>query len=230
MRYETYEGAAAAEQLPAVLPIYREVYAEPPYGEGPEDVAGFVKGWPRRAAAPRFRLVLAYDGDAAVGMTFGHQLPDGTGWWSGLLEDTARSELEDALKRSIKLDRASDAIEAGMDPVDALAELEEDDDTDPPGMRDFDVAEWPGRTFAVIELAVVKPYRGLGVGHRMHDLLLEGRGEERVTLLVRPEPEARPAQAMYEHLGYQRAGAVRPYDGAPVYDAMIRRMRDTRTD
>lgn len=175
MRYETYEGDTATGQLPAVLPIYTEVYAEPPYGEGPEDVAGFVTGWPRRSSAPGFRLVLAYDGDAAVGMTFGHQLPDGTGWWTGLLEDTT-----------------------------------------------VDTAEWPGRTFAIIELAVLKPHRGAGLGRRLHDLLLEGRGEERVTLLVRPEPEARPAQAMYEHLGYQRAGAVRPYDGAPVYDALVR--------
>lgn len=175
VRYETFEGDAAAGQLPAVLPIYAEVYAEPPYLEGPDDVADFVAGWPRRSGIPGFRLVLTYDGDTAVGMAFGHPLPDGTRWWSGLLEDTG-----------------------------------------------FDTAEWPGRTFAVIELAVLKPYRGQGAGRRLHELLLEGRSGERVTLLVRPEVEARPARALYERLGYQRVGPVRPYDGAPVYNAMWR--------
>ena len=83
-----------------------------------------------------------------------------------------------------------------------------------------DVAhEYPGRTFAVIELAVVKPYRRRGIGRKLHNLLLAGLGNERVTLLVRPEAKA--AQAAYRCWGYECVGQIQPFDGAPVYDAMV---------
>jgi ribosomal protein S18 acetylase RimI-like enzyme len=83
-----------------------------------------------------------------------------------------------------------------------------------------DVAhEYPGRTFAIIELAVLKPYRRHGIGRELHTLLLAGLRNERVTLLVRPEAEA--AQASYRSWGYDCVGRIQPFDGAPVYDAMI---------
>src|SRR6185312_15949031 len=49
-------------------------------------------------------------------------------------------------------------------------------------------SEYPGRTFAVIELGVLKPYRKHGIGHELHAHLIAGLPNERVTLLVRPEP------------------------------------------
>jgi hypothetical protein len=54
-----------------------------------------------------------------------------------------------------------------------------------------------------------------------HDAFLAGRHEERATLLVRPEPEAAPAQTAYAHWGYRRLGRLRPFPGAPEYDALV---------
>ena len=53
--------------------------------------------------------------------------------------------------------------------------------------------EYPGRTFAIIELAVLKQYRCHGIGRELHSLLIAGLTNERVTLLVRPEAEAAQA-------------------------------------
>jgi len=82
--------------------------------------------------------------------------------------------------------------------------------------------ERPQRTFAVIELAVRKPFRRRGVAQRMHEELLAEVRADRVTLLVRPEPEAGPAQRAYAAWGYDKIGQIRPWPEAPVYDALLR--------
>ncbi len=82
--------------------------------------------------------------------------------------------------------------------------------------------ERPGRTFAVIEMAVRKPFRGRGIGRELHARLLTGVTAERATLCVRPEPEAAPARAAYGAWGYTKVGQVHPGPDLPVYDAMIR--------
>lgn len=64
--------------------------------------------------------------------------------------------------------------------------------------------EWPGRTFAIIELAVRPPDRRRGIGRALHDALLSDRSEERVTLLVRPDASA--PQAAYAAWGYRPHG------------------------
>ncbi|MFI5960460.1 GNAT family N-acetyltransferase [Cryptosporangium sp. NPDC051539] len=90
------------------------------------------------------------------------------------------------------------------------------------GPLDVDTAEVPGRTFAVIEFAVLAEFRRQGIGHRLHALLLSPSTEERVTLLVRTEDEAAPARALYAGLGYRRVGEITPFEGAPTYAAMVR--------
>jgi ribosomal protein S18 acetylase RimI-like enzyme len=80
--------------------------------------------------------------------------------------------------------------------------------------------EYPGRTFAIIEIAVRRPYRQRGVGRLLHTHLTAGLSEERITLLVRPEAPA-PRHA-YRSWGYQPVGQIQPFPGGPVYDAMIR--------
>lgn len=77
------------------------------------------------------------------------------------------------------------------------------------------------RTFAVIELAVRKSWRRQGVAARMHSELLEGLEVQRVTLSMRPEPTAAPAQTAYAQWGYRKIGPSRPWDEAPVYDLMV---------
>lgn len=80
--------------------------------------------------------------------------------------------------------------------------------------------EYPGRTFAIIELAVSAQYRRRGIGHNLHATLLQQRPEQRVTLLSRAD--AIPAQAAYSTWGYQTVGRVQPGNDAPIYIAMIR--------
>ena len=81
-------------------------------------------------------------------------------------------------------------------------------------------AEWPGRTFAIIELAVDRAMRGLGIARELHIHLLAGLTEERATLLVRPD--ASPARSAYLAWAYSSVGRLRPHPGVPVYDGMIK--------
>jgi GNAT superfamily N-acetyltransferase len=83
--------------------------------------------------------------------------------------------------------------------------------------------EHPGRTFAVVELLVRRPWRRQHVAEQLHDRLLAGRSEERATLTVLPQ--ALPAQRAYEKWGWQRVGQKRnPLPGSPVFDVMVRRL------
>ena len=84
------------------------------------------------------------------------------------------------------------------------------------------VTEYEGRTFAVIELAVDSAWRNHGIGRELHALLLTGLREQRATLLVRPE--ATVAHHAYLSWSYQLIGRLRPFDDAPVYDAMIKQL------
>src|SRR5215813_2166848 len=48
------------------------------------------------------------------------------------------------------------------------------------------VTEWPGRTFLLVDYCVRTPWRGKGIGRKLHDTLLRSRREERATLTVQP--------------------------------------------
>lgn len=75
------------------------------------------------------------------------------------------------------------------------------------------------RTFALSELMVVEEARGTGAARSIHDELLRGRPEQRVTLLVeRSHPKVRE---LYEEWGYRWFGEVIPFPDAPIYDAML---------
>ncbi|MFE0763666.1 GNAT family N-acetyltransferase [Streptomyces smyrnaeus] len=178
--YELHEGQQAAlALLDAFLPAYEEVYAEPPYNEGPRDIAEFIEHYRVHAGRAGFRIVLAREGSEVVGFTYGFLLPADTGWWASI---------------------------------------------DQPLPEDF-VREDGHRTWVVIELAVRKPWRRRGVATGLHGKLLEGLDVERVTLTMRPEPEAAPAQAAYANWGYRKVGIAHPWDEAPFYDAMVRELR-----
>jgi GNAT superfamily N-acetyltransferase len=75
------------------------------------------------------------------------------------------------------------------------------------------------RTFALCELMVVPAWQGRGVAHALHGYLLGRRHEERAALLVREDN--RSAQQAYARWGWRKAGKLRPYPGAPHYDALI---------
>jgi GNAT superfamily N-acetyltransferase len=173
-----HRKGTATSELPTVEDIYASAYSEPPYNEGPEDVAQFRSDWPRRVAQPSFRLVVAKFVDEPVGFTFGHQLSPGTRWWDGLLGEVERDVAE----------------------------------------------ERPGRTFAVIELAVLQAFRERGVARELHAHLLANLREERATLLVRPE--ATPAHRAYQAWGYRPVGKLQPFPDGPTYESMIKSLTD----
>jgi GNAT superfamily N-acetyltransferase len=173
------EGAEAASLLDEILPAYEEVYAEPPYNEGPRDVADFIERFQRQAERPGFRLSAARAGGELLGFAFGYLLPADTKWW-----------------------------DAALTPLPA----------------DF-TAETGTRTFVIIELAVRAPWRRQGVAGNLHAALVGGLAVERVTLTMRPEPEAAPAQAAYERWGYRTVGQSQPWDEAPVYNSMVLDLR-----
>ncbi|MCG0069249.1 GNAT family N-acetyltransferase [Streptomyces tricolor] len=175
--YERHDGPEGARRLDAFLPAYAEVYAEPPYCEGPQDVTEFIEHFQVHTRRPGFRLVLARDEDEVVGFAYGYHLAPDTRWWKNLQD----AELPEEFTR-----------EDGR------------------------------RTFAVIELAVRQAWRRRGIAAALHARLLDGLDVERVTLTVRPEPEAGPARAAYAAWGYRKAGVSRPRDGAPLYDCMLR--------
>ncbi|MFD6989381.1 N-acetyltransferase [Streptomyces sp. NPDC059943] len=78
------------------------------------------------------------------------------------------------------------------------------------------------RTLALFELLVRAPWRKTGSARLIHEELLAGRPEERVTLLV--EPTHPKVKALYEHWGYENIGAQQPFPDAPVYATMVRRL------
>lgn len=173
---ERYEGEEEARaQLDAFLPAYEEVYADPPYNEGPSDVAAFIESYMVHTQRPGMRLVLAREGDEIVGFSYGYLLSADTTWWSNVQE---------------------------------------------PLPEEF-VREDGARTWVILELAVRKPWRRRGIAAGLHAALLDGLSVERVTLTVRPEKEAAPAQSAYAAWGYRRVGLSHPWDDAPFYDAMV---------
>ncbi|MEU8348485.1 GNAT family N-acetyltransferase [Streptomyces sp. NPDC048845] len=161
--------------MDAILPAYEEIYVEPPYCEGPREVAEFIERYRLQAQRPGVRLILARDGNDVIGFAFGFLLPADTTWWQSLREPVA----------------AEFARETG------------------------------DRTFVIIELAVRKPWRRRGIAATLHARLIDGLTAERVSLTMRPEPEATPAQNAYASWGYRRVGVSHPWPEAPLYDAMV---------
>jgi ribosomal protein S18 acetylase RimI-like enzyme len=81
-------------------------------------------------------------------------------------------------------------------------------------------SEHPGRTFALTELLVRASWRRQGIGRELHELVLEGRPEERATLTV--PPGAGAAQAAFRSWGWRKVARTRG-DGAaaPVLDILV---------
>jgi ribosomal protein S18 acetylase RimI-like enzyme len=82
-------------------------------------------------------------------------------------------------------------------------------------------SEHPGRTFALVELAVRAAWRRQGIGRSLHDLILAGRPEERATLTV--PPAATAAEAAFQSWGWRKvARSQDPGSAAGVVDVLVR--------
>jgi GNAT superfamily N-acetyltransferase len=87
-------------------------------------------------------------------------------------------------------------------------------------LPDSVTAEYPGRTFALTELLVRPSWRRQGIGRALHDLILDGRAEERATLTV--PPGAAAAQAAFRSWGWRRlARTAGPGPDVPVLDVLL---------
>ncbi|GGR46009.1 N-acetyltransferase [Streptomyces netropsis] len=88
-------------------------------------------------------------------------------------------------------------------------------------------AETGSRTLAFQEICLRKPWRGQGAARHLHDELLAGHVEERVTLLVDPTAGEGRVQAVYESWGYEQIGQQQPFADSPVFAVMMRNLRTT---
>ncbi|NUK26007.1 GNAT family N-acetyltransferase [Streptomyces lunaelactis] len=86
------------------------------------------------------------------------------------------------------------------------------------------VVETGSRTYALSELMVRLPWRKTGISRQLHDGLLDGRREERATLLV--DQEHPKVHRLYESWGWQTLGDLRPrIPDAPLFHAMLLPLR-----
>jgi ribosomal protein S18 acetylase RimI-like enzyme len=71
---------------------------------------------------------------------------------------------------------------------------------------------------ALVELILLKQFRGSGIGRRLMVEALSGRPESLATLLARSDA---PAIEMYLRLGWRRLGTVQAQPHWPAYDALV---------
>ncbi|MEQ4304820.1 GNAT family N-acetyltransferase [Plantactinospora sp. B6F1] len=84
-----YELLDADQARPLSLELerlYAEVYAEPPYEEGPEHTAQFRRWFRDHCRQSGFSLARAMDGEQLVGVAYGHTMPAG-GWMEPRVDD-----------------------------------------------------------------------------------------------------------------------------------------------
>jgi len=79
------------------------------------------------------------------------------------------------------------------------------------------------RTLALNQIMVRRPWRKKGIAHRIHEELLSGRTEERVTLLV--DPRNTGVKRLYEEWGYEHIGDQKPFPDSPLYATMVRQLK-----
>lgn len=97
--YALHAGLTANPLFDRIADLYATVYAEPPYEEGPEQVARFRGSLPGEAARPGFTMVAAQDSGHLVGAAYGWTMPAGT-WWSRADTDPP-AHLRDADKLAV---------------------------------------------------------------------------------------------------------------------------------
>ncbi|MBB1252681.1 GNAT family N-acetyltransferase [Streptomyces alkaliterrae] len=89
---ERLDGPATARAEAAFRQVYAETFAEPPYRETPETIAGAFSDFTEQTRAPGFRSALAATGGLRaadpepVGIAFGRSLAADDAWWDRLLQ------------------------------------------------------------------------------------------------------------------------------------------------
>ncbi|MFJ7906095.1 GNAT family N-acetyltransferase [Kitasatospora sp. NPDC096204] len=86
MRTFALTGERTAALEGQLREVFAEAFAEPPYGDGPDDVARAFRRFRSQARRRGFRAAVAFDGDTVVGMAYGYPLSADTGWWGTLID------------------------------------------------------------------------------------------------------------------------------------------------
>ncbi|MEV1289569.1 GNAT family N-acetyltransferase [Micromonospora sp. NPDC049679] len=99
VRYEKLSGPQAGDVIPDLVDLYANVYAEPPYQEGPEQVRRFADKLPAELDNPGFTLTRALEADRLVGAAYGWTMPAGR--WFSRAEHDPPPEIKEAAKLAV---------------------------------------------------------------------------------------------------------------------------------
>ena len=83
----------------------------------------------------------------------------------------------------------------------------------------FDLPAEAAPMYLFREFAVHPEVQRQGIGHALHDALLEPRREPVAELLVRKDNV--PAQAAYRSWGWQQLGEKQPFQDSPIFDRLV---------
>lgn len=91
IEFQWLDGQTARNILSEIRPVYAEVYAEPPYLQGTEDVEQFDCRFDQQSDRDGFRFVSAREGGVLIGFSYAFVMPAGR-WWRGA-EDEPPAEI-----------------------------------------------------------------------------------------------------------------------------------------
>lgn len=83
------DQAESTRRSDEVVQLYGEVYAEPPYNEGPEQQAAYMDRFRSESASPGFELVVAEDAGKIIGFVYGLTLANDQWWPEALTPEPA---------------------------------------------------------------------------------------------------------------------------------------------
>jgi len=88
---ESLDGAGAVAWREALADIYAVVFTEPPYEEGPQQVAQYAKSLPDEFARPGFALTLAFASGTPIGFAYGFTMTADMPVWPLLTDPVGRN-------------------------------------------------------------------------------------------------------------------------------------------
>jgi ribosomal protein S18 acetylase RimI-like enzyme len=81
-----HDAKSTGPLIPAISSIFAEVFGEPPYCEGPDDVVHWLKDLDVQLTRPGFELVLATEDRKPVGFAYGYTMTPDMPRWQKLVE------------------------------------------------------------------------------------------------------------------------------------------------